>query len=143
MLENVDTGTYGDKNVDHVIWYCVKLIIDKFFKDENVTVQAQIMRGVLTSKKLKEATTLLGIKKSMKDKKVKENVIQNKNSDLKSIGRSRKKSDVDARRAIQMAVVSSSTKENCLVKSMEKTLGTSQKTLHKHRKFWLQIDAND
>jgi hypothetical protein len=26
---------------------------------------------------------------------------------------------------------------------MEKTMGTSRKTLHKHRKFRLQIDAND
>jgi hypothetical protein len=94
-------------------------------------------------KKLKEATTLLGIRKSTKDKKVKENVIQNINSALKSIGRSRKKSDLDARREIQMAVVSSSTKENHLVKSMEKALGTSRKTLHKHRKFRLQIDVND
>ena len=54
--------------------------------------------------------TLLGIRKSTKDKKMMENVIQNINSDLKSIGRSRKKSDLDTRRPIQMAVVSSSTK---------------------------------
>ena len=26
---------------------------------------------------------------------------------------------------------------------MEKSLGTSWKTLHKHREFWLQIDVND
>ena len=42
-----------------------------------------------------------------------------------------------------MAVVSSSTKENHLVKSMAQALGISQKTLHKHRKFQLQIDVND
>ena len=47
-----------------------------------------------------------------------ENVIQNINSALKSIGISRKKSDLDAHRTIQMALVSSSTKENHLVKSM-------------------------
>ena len=42
-----------------------------------------------------------------------------------------------------MAVVSSSTKENHLVKSMTRALATSQKTLHKHQKFQLQIDVND
>lgn len=143
MLQNDDIDTYGDKKANHFIWYHVKLIIDKFFKYGTVIVQAQILRGILTSKKLEEATTLLGIRKSMKDKKVKENVIQNINSSLKWIGRSRKKSNIDAHRAIQMAVVSSSTKENCFVKSMAKALGTSSNTFHKHRKFWLQIDLND
>ena len=42
-----------------------------------------------------------------------------------------------------MEVVSSSTKENRLVKSMARALGTSRKNLHKHRKFRLQIDVND
>ena len=69
---------------------------------------------------------------------MKENVIQNINSALKSIRRSRKKSDLDAHKEIQMEMVSSSTKENRLVKSMAKALGTSRKTLHKHQKFWLQ-----
>jgi len=64
MLENVNTGTYGDTKDYHVIWYHVKLIINKFFKDGNVTVQAQILRGLLTSKNLKETTTLLGIWRS-------------------------------------------------------------------------------
>ena len=44
MLKNVDTNTYGYKKVDHVIRYRVKCIIDMFFKDENVAVQAQILR---------------------------------------------------------------------------------------------------
>ena len=66
---------------------------------------------------------------------MKENVIQIIKSTLNSIGISRKKSDLDARREIQMEMVSSSTKENHLVKSMARALGTSQKTLHKHRKF--------
>ena len=61
MLENVDTHTYGDKRANHVIRYCVKHIFDTYFIKENVTVQAQ--------RKLKEATTLLGIRKSTKDKK--------------------------------------------------------------------------
>ena len=42
-----------------------------------------------------------------------------------------------------MAVVSSSTKENRLVTSMARALGTSRKTLHKYQKFRLQIDVND
>ena len=109
MLENVDTNTYGDKKADHVIRYRVNHIIDSFFKDETVTVQAQMLKSLLTSKKLKEATTLLGIRKSTKDKKM-DNVIQNISSALNPIGRSRKKSDLDARRSIQMVVVSSITK---------------------------------
>ena len=74
----------------------------------------------------------------MKDKKMKENVVQNINSALKLVGRSRKKSDLDAHREIQMAVVSSSTKYNHLVKSMAQALGTSRKNLHKHNNFRLQ-----
>ena len=54
-----------------------------------------------------------------------------------------KKGHLDARREIQMAVVSSSTKENHLVKYMAKALGKSWNMLHKHKKFWLQIGAND
>ena len=48
MLENVDTYTHGDKKADHVIRYCVKRIIDMFFKDENVEVQAKNLRSPLT-----------------------------------------------------------------------------------------------
>ena len=91
-----------------------------FFKDENVPVQAQILRSLLISNKLKKATTLLSIQKTIKYKQMKENVIQNINSDLKSIGKCIKKSDIDVCRAIQIAMVSSSTKENRLVKYMEK-----------------------
>ena len=96
----------------------------------------------MTSKKLKEATTLLGIRKSTKDKNIKENVVQNISSALKSIGRSINTSGLVPHRSIQMVVVSSSTKENHLVKSMAQALGTSWKTLHKHQKFRLQIDVN-
>ena len=43
-----------------------------------------------------------------------------------------------------MAMVSPSTQENRLnLTSMARALGTSRKTLHKHRKFRLQIDVND
>ena len=66
-----------------------------------MTVKTQILRGLLTSKKVKEATTLLGILKSMKDKKVKENVIQNINSALKTIGISREKTGVVSHRKIK------------------------------------------
>ena len=63
--------------------------------------------------------TLLGIRKSTKDKKkMKENVIQNINIAINSIRRSRQKNISVVHRAIPMAVVSSSTKENLLVKSM-------------------------
>ena len=111
MLENFDTHTYGDKRVYHVIQYHVKCIFDTYFIKENVTVQAQMLKGLLSLRKLKETTTLLGIRKSIKDKKkMKENVIQNINSAINSIRRSRQKNVSVVRRAIHMAVVSSSTK---------------------------------
>ena len=115
MLENVDTDTYGDKKVDHVIRYHVKCIIDMFFKDENVGNQAQLLRSLLTSKKLNGARTISGFLKLRKEKKMKENVIKNINSSLNSIRRSRNKNVSDAHRVIHMEVVSSSTKENHLV----------------------------
>ena len=69
MLENVDTHTYGDKRVDHVIIYHVKHIFDTYFIKENVTVQAQMLKGLLSLRKLKESKALLDIRKSTKDKK--------------------------------------------------------------------------
>ena len=69
MLENVDTHTYGDQKPDRVIQYDVNCIFEKHFLNERVTVQAQMLKGLLSSRKLKEATTLLGIRKSTKDKK--------------------------------------------------------------------------
>ena len=74
---------------------------------------------------------------------MKENMIQNINSAINSIRRSGHKNVLVVRIEIHMEVVSSSTKENRLVKSMAWALGTSQKTLHKHWKFQLQIDVND
>ena len=61
MLENVDTHAYGDKKVDHYIRYRVNHIFNIYFINENVTVQAQILKGLLSLRKLKEATILLGI----------------------------------------------------------------------------------
>ena len=69
MLENVDTHTYGDKKPDHVIRYRVNCIFKDYFLNERVKVQAQMLKGLLSSRKLIEATTLLGIRKSTKDKK--------------------------------------------------------------------------
>ena len=74
---------------------------------------------------------------------MKEDVIQNISSTINSIKRSREKNVSIVRRGIQMAIVSSSTKDNRLVTSMARALGTSRKNLHKHQKFRLQIDVND
>ena len=68
MLENVDTHTYGDKKDGHYIKYRVNHIFEKYFLKEKVTVQAQMLKGLLSLRKLKEATNLLGIWKSTKDK---------------------------------------------------------------------------
>jgi len=80
-------------------------------------------------------TTLLGIRKSTKDKKMKEEVIKNMSSAIESIKRSRDKDVSNVRRGIQMEMVSPSTQENHLITSMARALGTSQKNLHKNRKF--------
>ena len=84
-----------------------------------------MFKGLLSLRKLKEDVTLLGIRKLTKDKKMKENVIQNINSAINSIRRSREKNVSVVCREIHMAMVSSSTKENHLVKSMARALGTS------------------
>jgi hypothetical protein len=106
-----------------------------FFKDESVTIQAQLLLCLMNSRKLKEATSLLGIQKSTKDTKVKPNVFKNITSVLKDFGKSRKKDVSVAHRAIQTTIVSSSNIKERLTRHMEKTMGTSRKTLHKHRKF--------
>ena len=74
---------------------------------------------------------------------MKHNVVDNINSVLKGFGKSRKKNISVARRVIQTTVVLSSNIKDCLTRHMEKMMGSSRKTLQKHRKFWLQIDAND
>ena len=63
---------------------------------------------------------------------MKENVIQNISSAINSIRKSRQKKFSVVRRQIHMVVVSSGTKENLLVKSMARALGTLRKNLHKH-----------
>jgi ABC-type ATPase with predicted acetyltransferase domain len=79
-----------------------------FFKDESVTVQAQLLLCLMKSRKLKESTSLLGIQKSTKDTKVTQNVFKNITSVLKAFGKSRKEDVRVAHRVIQTIVVSSS-----------------------------------
>jgi ABC-type ATPase with predicted acetyltransferase domain len=143
ILENVDTDKFGKKKAKHYIRYRTKNMYNTFFKDESVTVQAQLLLCLIKSRKLKEATSLLGIQKSKKSTKVKQNVFDNITIVLKAIGKSRKKYVSFACRAIQTTIVSSRNVKYCLTRHMAKTMGTSRKTLHKHRKFQLQIDAND
>lgn len=107
-----------------------------------MATQAQILKGPIMSNNLKEATSLLHIKKSTKDTKVKHNVFENIANALKSFGRSGKGIDRIAHRVIQTTIVSSTTKDNRLTNYLVKSIGTSQNTLRKHNKFWLQINAN-
>jgi len=95
------------------------------------------------SKKLKEALSILGIKKPTKDTKVKENVLENITSAIKTIEQSRKKDTSVACTVIQTTIISSSTRNKCLTKQMAKIIRTLPKTLYKHNKFQLKIDAND
>jgi hypothetical protein len=85
----------------------------------------------------------LGIQKSTKDTKVKHNVFENINSVLKVFGKSQKKYFSVVRRVIPIAVFSSSNIKFRSTQHMEKAMGTSRKTLYKHRKFRFQIDAYD
>jgi ABC-type ATPase with predicted acetyltransferase domain len=91
ILENVDTDKFGKKEVNHYIRYHVTNMYNTFFKDESVTIQDQLLLCLIKSRKLKEATSLLGIQKSTKDTKVKQNVFDNITSVLKAFGKSRKK----------------------------------------------------
>lgn len=52
--------------------------------------QAHILKGLITSMKLKETTSLLGMKKSKKDAKVKLDVFENVANALKSFGNYRR-----------------------------------------------------
>jgi hypothetical protein len=62
-----------------------------FFKDESITVQAQLLLYLIKSKKLKESTSFFGIQKSTKYTKVKLNVFDNLTSVLKVFEKYRKK----------------------------------------------------
>jgi ABC-type ATPase with predicted acetyltransferase domain len=101
ILENVDTKKFGKKKAKHYITYRTKNMYKTFFKDESVTVQAQLVLCLLKSRKLKEATSLLGIYKSTKDTKVQQNVFNNITSVLKAFGKSRKEDARVAHRTLQ------------------------------------------
>ena len=122
ILENVDTDKFGKKKDKHYIRYRTKNMCNTFFKDESVTIEDQFLLCLIKSRKLKEATSLLGIQKSTKDTKVKHNVFGNITSVLKDFGKSQKKDVSVARRVIQIIVVSSSNIKDRLTRHMEKTM---------------------
>ena len=74
---------------------------------------------------------------------MKHNVFNNITSVLKDFGKSRKEDVCVARKTLQTTIVSGSNIKDRLTLHMAKNLGTSRKTLHKHRKFHFQIDVND
>ena len=43
ILENVDTEKYGKKEAKNCIGYQTKNMYNTFFKDESVTIQAQLL----------------------------------------------------------------------------------------------------
>ena len=143
MLQNVDREKFGDPKPKHIVRYRVKKMHEQFLKGESVTAQAQFLRCLLVSKKLKEAWSLLGIQKETKDTKVKQNVAENIAGAIKSIGKSRKRDTSAARRIIQTAIISSSTRKARLTTRIARVIGTSRKTLYKYNKFRLRIDEND
>ena len=114
-----------------------------FFKYELVPMQDKILLCLMKSRNLKKATSLLVIQKSTKDTNVTQNVFKNITSVLKAFGKSQKEDVHVARKTLQTTIVSGSNIQDRLTLHMEKTLGTSRKTLHKHRKFLFQIDVND
>ena len=90
ILENVDTDKFGKKKAKHYIRYWTKNMYNNFFEGESVTVQDQLLLCLMKSRKLKESSLLLGIQKSTKDTKEKQNVFNNITSVLKVFGKSRK-----------------------------------------------------
>ena len=127
ILENVNSDKFGKKEAKNYIRYRTKNMYNTFFKDESVTVQDQLLLSLIKSRKLKEATSLLGIQKSTKDTKVKHNVFENITSVLKYFGKYLKKDVNVACRVIQTTIVSSSNLKDYLTRHMEKTMGTSRK----------------
>ena len=143
MLEDIDCDKYGEKLPIHVARYGATKIYDDILKDCSISGQAHILRCLLVSKKLEGATSLLGIQKETKESKLKHNVIENIGDAIKIFGKSRKKDTSAARRAIQTAIVSASTRQKCLTPQVAQAIGTSRKMLYKHSKFRMQIDEND
>ena len=143
MLEDINCDKYGEKLPIHVARYRATKIYDDILKDCSIAGQVQILRCLLVSKKLEGTTSLLGIQKATKESKLKHNVIENIGDAIKKFGKSRKKDTSVARRAIQTAIVSSSTIQKRLTTQLAQAIGTSRNTLYKHSKFIMQIDEND
>ena len=93
-----------------------------------MATQAQILRCLLVSKKLRESCSLLGIQKETKDSKVNKNVFENIGDAIKTIGKSKKNDTSVAHRNIQTTIISSSTWQKRLTMHIAKVIGTSQKT---------------
>ena len=70
-------------------------------------------------------------------------MIENIGDAIKKFGKSKKKETSAARSAIQIAIVLASTIQKRLTAQLAQVIGTSRKTLYKHRKFRMQIDEND
>ena len=77
MLQNVDKEKFRNTKPDHIVRCHVEKMHGQFLEKESMATQDQILRCLLVSKKLKEAWSLLGIQKSTKDSKVKQNVFEN------------------------------------------------------------------
>ena len=135
MLQNVDKEKFGNTKPNHIVRYHAEKMHEQFLEKESVATQAQILRCLLVSKKLKEAWSLLGIQKKTKDSKVKQNVFENIANAIKTIGKSRKKDTSAACRIIQTTIISSSTRQKRLTTQIAKVIRTSQKTLYKYNKF--------
>ena len=75
----------------HIVRYRAEKMHEQFLEKESMATQAQILRCLLVSKKLRESWLLLGIQNKKKDPKVKQNVFENIVNAIKTIGNSRKK----------------------------------------------------
>ena len=73
---------------------------------------------------------------------MKHNVIENIGDAIKKFGKSKKKDTSAARRAIQTAIVATSTSQKRLTTQLAQAIGISRKTLYKHNKFKMKIDEN-
>ena len=114
ILLNVDREKSGNTKPYHIVWYRAEKMHEQFLEKESMATQAQILKCLLVSKKLREAWSLLGIQKKTKDSKVKQNVLKNIANAIKTIGKSRNKDTSVARRIIQTMIFSSSTRQKRL-----------------------------
>ena len=78
MLQNVDKEKFGNTKLDHIVRYRVEKMHEQFLEKQSVA-QAQILKCLLVSKKLREAWSLLGIQKETKYSKVKKNLLKKYN----------------------------------------------------------------